>query len=129
MTRNEVHIGDMVRMAGAGTAWFRVEAIGPLITTIPDGSKVLTLSTPGGREFVAGFAAVSEVRRNPYDIVFDYMEQHYPGITEVLINDGEGTPDAFSVRVDYVSAEGKRQHLTLVVGDEGEVQSEVSEAA
>jgi len=120
MAENDFHIGDLVRMTGTGNTWFRVEAVGPLISTIPDGSTVLTLSGPGGREFVAGRAAVSEVRHSPYENVFDYMEQHYPGIREVSITDaGEAGP--LAARVDYVSAEGRREHLTLLVNEAGEI--------
>jgi hypothetical protein len=82
---------------------------------------VLTLSAPGGREFVAGLAAVSEVRHSPYEVVFDYMEQHYPGISDVSISDEDETADAYAARVDYISAEGRRESLTLLVSESGEV--------
>ena len=121
MTRDDFHIGDLVRMTGAGDTWFRVEAVGPLISTIPDGSTVLTLSGPGGREFVAGRAAVSEVRHSPYEGVFDYMEKHYPGISEVSISDADEPGDSFAARVNYISPEGRRESMTVIVSESGDV--------
>jgi hypothetical protein len=121
MTGHDFHIGDYVRMTGAGDTWFRVEAVGPLITTIPDGSTVLTLSGPGGREFVAGRAAVSEVRHSPYEAAFDYMEEHYPGISEVSISNADEAGPILAARVDFISAEGRREHLTLLVSEAGEI--------